>query len=58
MPQGCGHLASQFQKRGIIYVFPIITKHCYIPNAGFTSRGFKEDDFLSYLCSMGVANLD
>ena len=39
--------------------FPIITKHCYIRNAGFTSRGFKEDDFLSYLyCSLGVANLD
>ena len=48
MPQGCGHLASQFQRRGIIYVFPIITKHCYILNAGFTPGGFKEDDFLSY----------
>ena len=45
MPQGCGHLASQFQRRGIIYVLPIIIKHCYILNAGFTSGGFKEDDF-------------
>ena len=48
MPQGCGHLASQFQRRGIIYVLPIFTKHCYILNAGFIPGGFKEDDFLSY----------
>ena len=48
MPQGCGHLASRFQRKGIIYVFPIITKHCYILNAGFTPGGFKENDFLSY----------
>ena len=45
MPQGCGHLVSQFQRRGIIYALPIITKHCYILNAGFTPGGFKEDDF-------------
>ena len=50
MPQRCGHLAAQFRRRGIIYVFPItcITKHCYILNAGYTPGGFKEDDFLSY----------
>ena len=46
MPLGCGHLASQFQRRGIIHVLPIITKHCYILNAGFTPGGFKEDNFL------------
>ena len=45
MPQGCGHLALQFQRSGIIYVFPIITKLCNILNAGFTPGGFKEDDF-------------
>ena len=46
MPKGCGYLAIQFQKRGIIYVPPIITRHCYILNAGFSPGGFKEDDFL------------
>ena len=46
MPLVSGHLASQFQRRGIIYVLHIITKHCYILNAGFTPGGFKEDDFL------------
>ena len=45
MPQGCGHLALQFQRRGIIYVLPISTKHCYILNEGFTPGGLKEDDF-------------
>ena len=46
MPLGCGHLASQFQRRGIIHVLPIITKHCYILNAGFRPGGFKEHNFL------------
>ena len=46
MPLVSGHLASQFQRRGIIYVLHIITKHCYILNEGFTPGGFKEDDFL------------